>query len=336
MSFLDDAREELEKARHELLSRANVVSVGIGYKTSKGKKTDRISVICSVEQKKPKVSLTSKDIIPETINGIPTDVIQSGQIRALGNTTKQRPAQGGDSIGHYSITAGTLGCIVRKNGQMMILSNNHVLANSNEAKKGDAILQPGAYDGGTSKDQIASLDEWVKISFIENGLPETDCPIAKGSARFMNFLASTLSRNSRILAYNPQEITNTVDAALARPLITADVSEQVRDIGSIRSVREAELGMVVQKQGRTTGLTKGVIEQIDVTTQVSYGTGKTAVFTDQLIVTSESGSFSQPGDSGSAVLCDNELVGLLFAGSDTVTVVNRISNVFKSLDCSIA
>lgn len=332
---LTSVRRELERTRQDLLSKPNVISVGVGYKVSKGQRTSEISIVCSVEQKKPKAALSSKDLIPQTINGVSTDVVETGQIRAFGNTTKQRPALGGDSIGHYAITAGTLGCIVKKSGQLMILSNNHVLANSNDAKEGDAILQPGAYDGGTMEDQIAILNTWVPVSFIEDGIPGTDCSIANGVASFLNALASVFNRTSRLRAYSTEALTNLVDAALAKPIVDSDVSERIRGIGRVSNIDEATLGMEVQKQGRTTGLTKGLIEQIDVTTQVSYGTGKTAIFTDQLIITSSSGSFSQPGDSGSAVLSGSKLIGLLFAGSDTVTVVNRIQNVFEALNCNI-
>jgi V8-like Glu-specific endopeptidase len=45
---------------------------------------------------------------------------------------------------------------------------------------------------------------------------------------------------------------------------------------------------------------------------------------------------SQGGDSGSAVLDEkNQLVGLLFAGSDTTTIINRIENVFSALGVTL-
>lgn len=334
--LLDDVRKELKKSQKDLLSKKNVVSVGIGYKTSNGKKTDQLSLICSVEQKKPKEALTEKELIPQTINGVATDVVQSGVIKAFSNTTKKRPALGGDSIGHYAITAGTLGCSVVKNGEIFILSNNHVLANSNDGKIGDAILQPGSYDGGKMADQIATLSEWYPISFVENGLPDTECPIAKGSAFVLNMIAFLTGSKSRVQAYSLQQTSNLIDAALAKPLNDADVSGTINGIGIISGIKEATLGMEVHKQGRTTGYTKGIIDQIDVTTQVSYGTNKTGVFSDQISISSASEvPFSQPGDSGSAVLSGNDLVGLLFAGSDTVTIVNRISNVFNYFGCTI-
>ncbi len=86
--------------------------------------------------------LTERDLVLETIGGIPTDVVQTGRIRALQlPTERHRPAPGGVSIGHHEITAGTFGCLVRKNGHTLILSNNHVLANSNDAQIGDPILR---------------------------------------------------------------------------------------------------------------------------------------------------------------------------------------------------
>jgi hypothetical protein len=90
--------------------------------------------------------------------------------------------------------------------------------------------------------------------------------------------------------------------------------------------------MSIKKSGRTTGLTYGTIEQTNVTARVSYGVNKTALFTDQLMA----GAMSQGGDSGSAVLTkDNNLVGLLFAGSDTTTLMNRIGNVFSAMNVSL-
>ena len=90
--------------------------------------------------------------------------------------------------------------------------------------------------------------------------------------------------------------------------------------------------MAVKKSGRTTGFTTGEILQVDVTANVQYGPGQIARFTDQLMA----GAMSQGGDSGSAVLNDNnQLVGLLFAGSENSTIINRIEHVFSSLGVTL-
>ncbi len=97
------------------------------------------------------------------------DVVYIGRIvkRQVPWTQQRlRPLEIGGSIGHFKITAGTLGCFVRKRSgsAVRILSNNHVLANENAAKKGDAIIQPGRYDGGLKgKDTVGSLDTFVRL-----------------------------------------------------------------------------------------------------------------------------------------------------------------------------
>ena len=270
-------------------------------------------------------------MVPAMLEGTPTDVVQTGAIRALQPTTdKHRPAPGGVSIGHRNITAGTLGCLVQKDGQKFILSNNHVLANSNQAEIGDPILQPGPYDGGTyPDDHIADLEDFVPINII--GIP-SECPIATGTASLLNEIAKLLASQVRMRAINQQATENLVDAAIARPLNPEDVSDEILQIGTIQGTAAGELGMGIKKSGRTTGLTTGVIEQVDVSVNVQYGEGQIAMFTDQVMA----GAMSQGGDSGSAVLDDNNrLVGLLFAGSDTTTVINRIENVFSALGVSV-
>jgi hypothetical protein len=219
---------------------------------------------------------------------------------------------------------------VKKNGKTFILSNNHVLANSNEAELGDPILQPGTYDGGRyPEDHIANLEQLVPISFV--GVP-SDCPTAGGIADLLNAIARILGRDVRFQAISEQVLENLVDAAIARPINPGDVSEEIMEIGTIQGTIRGELGMAVKKSGRTTGLTTGEIEQVDVSANVQYGTNQIAYFTDQLMA----GPMSQGGDSGSAVLDDNNnLVGLLFAGSDTTTIFNRVEHVFSALGVSI-
>jgi hypothetical protein len=324
-------RNVLESTREQLLARANVVATGVGYKITAGERTSALSVVCSVAEKVAAPQLSRRDIIPATLDGIPTDVVRTGPFRALqSRTERHRPAPGGVSIGHRDITAGTLGCLVRKNGQIFILSNNHVLANSNEAEIGDPILQPGPYDGGRfPDDHIANLEQFVPISIV--GLP-SECSIARGIASLFNSVARILGSDARLQAVSEQVTENLVDAAIARPLNDEDVSDHILEIGTIQGTASGELRMAVKKSGRTTGLTTGEISQVDVTANVQYGTGRIALFTDQLMA----GAMSQGGDSGSAVLDENNrLVGLLFAGSENSTLINRIENVFSALEVSL-
>ena len=324
-------RSVLKENRSELLGRSNVVAIGIGYKITKGAKTPTLSIVCSVVKKLPASRLSVRDMVPATVNNIPTDVLETGPIRALqSHTAKYRPAPGGVSIGHRDITAGTLGCLVKKNGQTFILSNNHVLANSNEASPGDPILQPGPYDGGKyPADHIGNLQKFVPISFDEQ---PSQCPLTRGLASLYNGIVRIFGGVDRLKAVRIRAEENKVDAAIARSLNDQDVLGEILEIGTINGLAHGELGMAIKKSGRTTGLTTGEIQQVDVTVDVQYGAGRIARFSDQLLA----GPMSQGGDSGSAVLDNsNNLVGLLFAGSDNSTIVNRIENVFSALELSL-
>jgi hypothetical protein len=311
------------KKRNEarLMRMRNVVAVGVGYKTVGNVRTDEVCVVVSVVRKLPLVQLSESARVPAVLGGVPTDVVETGLIFALQDPKdKMRPARPGISIGHYQITAGTFGCLVQKNGQVFILSNNHVLANSNAAQPGDAILQPGPADGGTGADQIGTLEQFVPISFGIS--PGCGC--------------SPFGLLRRLLGTPKAQINepgnNTVDCAIARPSSADLVNPDILNIGIPTGAGMATLGTPVQKSGRTTGHTTDQITQVDVTVSVNYGGVNVAVFTNQLAA----GPMSQGGDSGSAVLDMNrQVVGLLFAGSSSTTIMNPIQLVLDALQVQV-
>lgn len=329
------ATQAKEQSKEALLALPNVVGVGVGYKTVGQIKTDEVSIVVMVQRKLPKAALQPDAIIPRQVAGVDVDVIQVGEIRAQASRTDRvRPAPGGVSIGHYKITAGTLGCIVRDRSTnvRLILSNNHVLANSNDASPGDAILQPGPVDGGSpASDTIATLERFCPIDF---GSEPGVCGLAGSYASLGNAIATLLGSKHRLEVFqsNPQA-TNLVDAAVARPVNDGDVLEEILEIGTVQGTLEATLGMPLRKSGRTTGFTTGEVTLLNATVSVSYGVGKTARFEDQIVA----GAMSQGGDSGSLVVHGTELkaVGLLFAGSNQSTIINPIQAVLDCLQVSI-
>ena len=316
----------------DLMGKRNVVGVGLGHKISRGVQTDELCLVVSVTHKVDPSALGAEDLVPQALDGIKTDVVELGVLRALqlGPRDRWRPVvPPGVSVGHYHITAGTFGCLVRRGQETFILSNNHVLANANHGRQGDAVIQPGPSDGGTSDDRIATLADYVPLDF---GTESADCPVAEWSAKLLNYVAGALGSSHQLQAVKQTEGINRVDAALARPLSADLVSNEILRIGTPSGVGTAQLGMPVQKTGRTTGYTQGMITQVDATLRIDYE-GRTALFTDQLVA----GPMSQPGDSGSAVLdMDRKVVGLLFAGSDAATVINPIDQVLSALDVELA
>jgi hypothetical protein len=182
-----------------------------------------------------------------------------------------------------------------------LLSNNHVLANSNAAAVGDAILQPGPYDGGKAEtDTIGTLARFVEIKFLDG----TQTPPA-----------------------------NEVDAAIAE-VDLSELDRRVHWVGHLRrTILTPQVGLQLSKCGRSTGFTTGSIVNINATVDVNYGAGKIARFVGQLITT----PMSAPGDSGSLVAdLDGTAVGLLFAGSTLVTVVNTMEAVQRLLGVRVA
>lgn len=315
---------------NELFQYPNVVGYGVGFKYVEEKRTDQLCMTVFVTKKLPELALRFNEIIPPRRGSYPTDVIEIGIVRALqSRTDKWRPAPPGVSIGHYLITAGTFGCVVRKDNQRFILSNNHVLANQNDALIGDPIYQPGTYDGGY--EAIAHLEDFIPIEYDEGG-GGSGCSLARGVADVGNWMAKFVGSSYRLKAYQEiQAAENLVDAAIARPISDDLIVDEILEIGVPTGSAEVDLGESVKKSGRTTGFSSGEILTINATLQVQYGKG-IVTFKDQLVST----NMSQPGDSGSVLLNeDNKAVGLLFAGSDQVTIYNRFANVLALLGVTI-
>ncbi|MFU8891032.1 MAG: hypothetical protein ACNA76_05150 [Anaerosomatales bacterium] len=324
------ASSVLRQVRGELLERPNVVATGVGFKETDGVRTGEIGIVCSVEQKVPAAELTAAQLVPRSVDGVVTDVVATGPLRALSaHLERHRPAPGGVSIGHRDITAGTLGCTVRRGQALYILSNNHVLADVNRAQPGDPILQPGPYDGGRLPDDaIAVLETFVPIHLLEE---ESGCGTARAVTSLLNGVSRLLGSGARLKAVSARAVENLVDAALALPLDESWLAPEILGVGRVRGVARVELGMRLRKSGRTTGVTSGEVVQVDVTADVRMGE-RTARFADQFMA----GAMSQGGDSGSLVVDgEDRAVGLLFAGSDTTTICNRIEHVLAALEVEL-
>lgn len=296
------------QARHtrDLLRHPLVVGTGLGVDS-----LGRVALIVFV--RRPAADL------PRQVEGLPVEVHVSGELLASKGKPGPKPAPVdptarfarptpiGVSTGHPSITAGTIGCrVLRVGGDLFALSNNHVYANENSAVLGDAVLQPGPYDGGTSPDDdLGELDDFEPIVFT---------PLIDGGA-------------------------NEIDAAIARTT-ALDLGHSTPSDGYGRprsTVETAAIGLRVSKYGRTTGLTHGRVYALNASVNIGYE-GGTAGFVGQIVITP--GSFSAGGDSGALVVgragsAARRPVGLLFAGSPSVTIANPIGLVLERFDVTV-
>lgn len=323
----------LKRNKDKLLRLDNVVGVGVGYKQAGATAAGQPALIVYVKKKYPARDLNRGHIVPKQLDGMETDVVEIGVVKMLfSRTEKERPCQPGVSIGHYQTSAGTFGAVVKDKvtGEKMILSNNHVLANATtsravRAKIGDPILQPGPYDSGTLKDRIGALERFVPLR--ESEIP-ADCPVAAGIARSGNLFLQLFRPDYRLRMVKQLAAENVVDCALARPDSPDMVNPAVFEIGEVTGVAEIKPGQVVQKSGRTSGVTRGTVKTVGTALRVEMKDKESILFSDQVVAD----MVSQPGDSGSLVLDEERrAVGLLFAGSEKVTVFNRIQNVIEKL-----
>lgn len=308
----------------------NIVGVGIGpgllptsglagevlsSSAEPGKQTLNVYVVerTSVEEVRSVVAETM-GVSAASSDEVPVNVIVTGEIDAQPHRFRIRPAPGGVSVAHFKVTAGTIGCLstgrsAPRNSRLMILSNNHVLANSNNAVFGDCICQPGPADGGKCPaDQIAILERFVPINFT-GGVNYVDC--ATG------WCWPDRVRRELIYLSGGNRYFFRIGSAPIAP----------------------QLNMAVGKSGRTTQLTRGTIIDLSATIRVNYGGGRIALFSDQISIRGAGGSlFSAGGDSGSSIWTwdsSRRPVGLLFAGGGGITFANKMSRVVAALDINL-
>ncbi len=317
--------------RKRLLGLKNVGGVGRGYKEVKGKQQEQPSVTIMVSRKLPLEQLPPGQAIPLDVGGVITDVIEVGEIQLLNRTGRFRPALPGVSIGHYRVTAGTFGALVKdaRTGEPLILSNNHVLANTTDgsdcrARRGDPVLQPGRYDGGTREDVIGYLERFVPIY---REFTFSRCRVTSMVEKAIDWGLGLVKPGYGFRIYRRARKPNLVDAAVARPVSPDVVAGDILELGRVTGVANPAPGMKVQKSGRTTGLTTGTIRVVDATVRVFLGDG--FAWFDQQVVTTP---MAAPGDSGSLVVTENlQAAGLLAAGSEQATIFGTFKNVMDLL-----
>lgn len=264
--------------------------------------------------------------LPRALDGVPVVVRATGAFFALTHKPRHNPPGGGGggdgggeavdptarfgrpvpigvSTGNVqSCSAGTIGARVTDGTEVYALSNNHVYALEGLADIGTDVVQPGRLDSNCSDgsgDIIGTLHAFVPIEFSNTASNRVDAAIALSSVN---------------------------DLGTATPSDGYGVPSSIS--------MAPELGMPVQKYGRSTSLTRGEITGINATLLVGYDSG-IARFIGQIIVESNK-PILKAGDSGSLLVSDdgvNSPVGLLFAGnrSGKFAVANDISAVFDEL-----
>jgi hypothetical protein len=210
-----------------------------------------------------------------------------------------------NDITHAFCCSGTLGSLVAAGSVQYILSNNHVLARQDQAAPGEDISQPGLVDSSCSPATIVA--DFTAAVPVRTSFHNVDCAIA---------------------------------AVRTGSMDSTGFIEGLNGTGGVpsNSTLGPAVGMAVQKSGRTTGHTTGMISSTNTNVNVQYqlncGSGKKYIltYTNQAVINGS--GFSAGGDSGSLILTNTSCahpVALLFAGSSTDTIANPIGDVISAL-----
>jgi hypothetical protein len=275
----------------------------------------------------PTVLPNPTTVMVTAVSQADTTKMGTGRVQVFQTQPNQRaqtlPVELGTSGGNINDTStqgsklfccgGTLGSLLIRNGSYYILSNNHVLARSNQASPGEPISQPGIIDTNCSTagtQTVANLTFFVKL---QNGA-NVDVAIAQ-------------------IAQGAVDLTGNI------LLLGSTATGRTPDPGPPHQGRGilASMGELVAKSGRTTGLTCSTVSVTNLSTSVMYptpcgaATGFTVTYSNQISVSG--GGFSGSGDSGSLIVDQNtaDPVALLYGGSDTDSVGNPVADVLNAL-----
>jgi len=201
-------------------------------KVIENEKVLRVYVI----KKLPESCLAPEDIIPKTIDDIPTDVVEIGEVRALDSPTvyisssvdktkKFRPVKLGVSVGHWGITAGTLGMLYEYNGEILAGSNAHVLTPDGslhpEQILEKRICQPGPYHDSNRESNVVGQYYWHE-RIIPTGESST-CPISNAIIKGLNWIARIVGSRTRF-KLETLDIFNHQDFAVYKPLVEHELT----------------------------------------------------------------------------------------------------------------
>jgi len=238
---------------------------------------------------------------------IPYEVIHTERARLLSNVDRKRPASCGLSCSHKDGPPGTIGFVAQAKGtdtRRFIVSNNHILANTNRGSVGNEVYQPSKHDQASAEDVIATLFRWAVIT--PSGPNIVDC-------------ASALLRDPSV--------------------VRANFVQHIEGKANYFKVgtRPDAPGPRVGKCGRSTEVKAGRVQSRNATITVDMG-GWDAVFLNQIEIADEQFPFSDGGDSGALVWNfdeDRRPVGLLFARQGDSTYANPIKPVLDALQVKI-
>lgn len=299
-----EAIEALDTVRRNWLRRPGVTAVDVGYKISKSKMTDEVAVRVHVARKLPSAEISKAELFNETgkkvskIGGFPVDVIEAQygpsesavqQPQALDDFDDEAIA-GLERTSTYDPLIGGISC-----------GNPRVSAGT---------LGAIVFDRQRCKPMI--LSNWHVLAGSSSAAIGEDI-LQPGRVDGGTEAVASLTR---------MKLDSRMDAAVATLNSARASSRDILGLGTITGIDTPTLGMNVVKSGRSTGITRGVIDGVSLSVSINYGDPGVVAFSNQIRIVPRPPwpgvdyEVSMGGDSGSVWLreSNNRAIGLHFAG----------------------
>jgi hypothetical protein len=361
MNFNDldeDLKTQLLKAKELASNRllrpnffGNVAGVGIGEKVTDGDPTGNACVRIYVQSKLELDDLTPAYLLPSSFLDIPTDIIEVGRL-GLAKVVGQLPEAPTISPGCLirlqskqhknanlnSGAVGTLGAIVDRGGVKYILCCNHIL-NVNGRVNADlknVEIVSGDLGFVAGPPTIATPTEYF-VPLKRNGKNYVDCALAEVDPGLL-----TQDPKSQAPGKTQQKTPKGRTPEPLKPMLQAKFPE----IGSVNSTLDVEpfVGQRVRKAGAVTGVTSGVVVDVNADFYIDYGFG-TFLFKDQVVIDGKGQGnfkgkdqeqlkdiFATDGDSGAIVVDEeNHAVAMVFAEAGRFAVACKFSKVLEEI-----
>lgn len=311
-----------------LLRKRNVNAVGIGRKRTGGSLTDELAIVVFVDKKE---DVPAKERVPATIDGVKTDVVER-RIVPLQHWVRLEDLEPHVDATNYHVLR----------GGMSIGPCRAIFIDATDAAC-RGLPGPGNYlfvgtlgvpvrDRSTGDDMLLSNHH---VMCVDDGWNVGDTMAQPSRVDGGNCPVDVVAELTRAA------LNDRVDAAVARRTARSSTCEII-DIGAVNGRANATIGMAVRKRGRTTELTHGTVDVVNLTVNVPYCDGfGTVTLTNQIgidVDTAQSTVFGLGGDSGSVVVNDaRRVVGLFFAGTPdgTYGVANHIDDVLREMDVEL-
>lgn len=346
--------------------RSNVHAIGVGKKTVLGRETQDWCVRFYVSHKLAPTMLSARDLLPTTVAGVTTDVIEcqpailtakrksakrkgtkhpSGGTRLTRASAAELPLEADRLTAHAADTtpAATSACSSQRRSAQRPIRAGISVAHE-DVTAGTIGYFCRSVRAGDDPQQLYLLSNNHVLADL-NAANVGD-PVLQPGPKDGGIATHRIADLARFIPLQTDGVSqNHVDCAIAAIRPGIEHVLEICSIGAVNGMLAATVGQLVRKHGRTTAYTEGKIVDIQYDAIVGLdpnNPGLTGRFEDQIRIdaTPDSPVIGLGGDSGSMIMDrdSQRAIGLYFAGpaDGSYGIANHISDVLAQLEIVFA